>query len=195
MRAVLLAAVLWAAAFSFGQGAGDAARGRQRAADPCANCHGEAGISETEGVPSLAGMPEEFITLQMILFREQLRNAPPMPEFARGLTDQQVEDLAAFYASLRPEAAPDRRERDEALAARGRELAERNRCGICHLPDFRGRNQMPRLAGQREDYLVHALTQYRDNQRVGTDTQMNAVVYGMSDSDLAALAHFLAHSE
>jgi len=191
----VLAALLWAVAALPAGAAGDAARGGQRAADPCANCHGDQGVSETEGVPSLAGMPAEFITLQMILFREGLRNTPPMPEFARGLTDQEVEDLAAFYAALPPEPPPDREARDEARAARGRELAAQHRCGICHLPDFRGRNQMPRLAAQREDYLVHALTQYRDNQRVGTDTQMNGVMYGLSDADIAALAHFLAHAE
>jgi cytochrome c553 len=51
---------------------------------------------------------------------------------------------------------------------------------------------MPRLAGQREDYLLHAMRQYRDNQRIGTDTQMSGILYGLSDDNLAALAHFMA---
>jgi cytochrome c553 len=49
------------------------------------------------------------------------------------------------------------------------------------------------LAGQREDFLLRTMQEYRDNIRIGTDTSMNAVVYGVPDADLAALAHYLAH--
>ena len=66
-------------------------------------------------------------------------------------------------------------------------------CGSCHLPDYRGQQQVPRLANQPEDYLVAAMKAYRDNKRTGTDTSMNAVLYRVSDSDIQALAHFLAH--
>lgn len=163
--------------------------------EQCATCHGVEGRSEMPNVPSLAGMPAEFITLQMILFREGLRDAPPMPQFAQGLSDTQIEQIAAFYASLPPGPAPDRGPRDAALAARGEALSGRMHCGVCHLPDFRGRAQMPRLAGQREEFLAQTLKEYRDNRRVGTDTQMNAVMYGVSDADIAALAHFLAQRD
>lgn len=146
-------------------------------------------------MPSLAGMPAEFITLQMILFREGLRDAPPMPQFAQGLSDAEIERIAAFYASLPPGPAPDRGPRDAALMERGEALAGRMHCGVCHLPDYRGRAQMPRLAGQREDFLAQTLKEYRDNRRVGTDTQMNGLMYGVSDADIAALAHFLAQRE
>lgn len=172
----------------------DTRRGEALAAERCAACHGPDGRSATPGVPSLAGMPSEFTVLQMILFREGLRDAPPMPEFARGLTDAQVEDLAAWFEGLPPAPAEDAAPRDAALAARGEALAARMHCGSCHLPDYRGRAQMPRLAGQREDYLVHALTQYRDNRRVGSDTQMNGIMYGVSDADIDALAHHLAQA-
>ena len=65
-------------------------------------------------------------------------------------------------------------------------------CGVCHLPTYAGRAQIPRVAAQREDYLVHALTQYRDGARRGSDTNMNAVMYGVTDAQIAALAHHLA---
>jgi cytochrome c553 len=172
--------------------AGDAGRGQALAeAHGCATCHGPQGISAMENIPSLAGHPDEFITLQLILFREGLRDVPPMTQAAQGLTDQEVEDLAAFYAGL-PAGHAERPPRDPARYQAGEVLAERLRCGICHLGDFRGRAQMPRLTGQREDYLVHALTQYRDGTRRGTDTNMNAVMFGVADSDIAALAHFMA---
>lgn len=82
--------------------------------------------------------------------------------------------------------------RDAARFAQGRTLSQRLRCGVCHLSDYRGREQMPRLAGQREDYLLTSMQEYRDSRRSGTDTNMNAVLYGLSEAELAALAHYLA---
>ncbi len=193
-----MAAAVLAAAFSVAGGAaaaGDAARGQAlAAARECGQCHGPQGISAMPGIPSLAGHPEAFITLQLILFREGLRDTPPMPALSQGLTDEQVEDLAAFYAGLPPGHA-ERAPRDAARYEAGAALAERLRCGTCHLPQFQGQAQMARLTGQREDYLVQALTQYRDGTRRGTDTNMNAVMYGVGDAEIAALAHFMAQQE
>ncbi|NKC32626.1 c-type cytochrome [Falsiroseomonas selenitidurans] len=190
-RVWLLAAALCAAALP--AAAQDAIRGAALAeARGCGGCHGPAGRSAVELVPSLAGQPAEFITLQMILLREGLRQAPPMNQLAQGLEDQQVEDLAAYYASLPAGPAEDRAARDAALYARGQALSAQMNCGVCHLPDFSGRNQIPHLAGQREDFLRHTLAQYRDSQRRGTDTNMNAVMYNVPDDAIAALAHFMA---
>ena len=195
MRPLLLAAALVAAVSAAPPAAaGDAARGRALAEEHgCGTCHGADGRSATPDVPSLAGQPADFVTLQMILFRERLRDAPPMPDLAQGLADEQLEDLAAFFAALPPGPSEDRGARDGAVAARGQALSQRMNCGVCHLPDYRGREQIPRLVGQREDYLLRTLREYRDNKRVGTDTSMNAVVYAVPDADLAALAHYLVH--
>jgi cytochrome c553 len=192
MRLGLLAAFLAVAVGAPAGAAGDAERGKALAeARNCGQCHGAAGVSATPDIPSLAGHPDEFITLQLILFRERLRDAPPMPDLAQDLTDPQVEDLATYYASL-PAGHEERPARDAARYQAGAALAEKLRCGVCHLPQFQGRAQMPRLTGQREDYLIQALTQYRDGTRRGTDTNMNAVMYGVTEAEIAALAHFMA---
>jgi cytochrome c553 len=188
----LIAAAALAAAVSVSAAAQDARRGAELAGQSCANCHGADGRSAQSGTPSLAGQPAEFVTLQMILFREGLRNAPPMNDFARGLSDKDIEDLAAHFAALPPAPPEDRRARDAALADAGRALAERMNCGVCHLPSYAGRNQIPRIAGQREEYLAQTLAEYRDNRRVGSDTQMNAVMYNVRDADIAALSHYLS---
>jgi len=195
VRSLLLAAALVAAVSAAPPAtAGDAARGRALAEERgCGTCHGADGRSATPDVPSLAGQPADFVTLQMIMFRERLRDAPPMPDMAQGLADEQLEDLAAFFAGLSPGPAEDRGARASELAARGQVLSQRLNCGVCHLPDYRGREHIPRLVGQREDYLLHTLREYRDNKRAGTDTSMNAVVYAVPDADLAALAHYLTH--
>lgn len=193
-RSGLLAAALLAAAFP--AAAQDAARGRALAAQhQCAACHGENGRSALAGIPSLAGQLAEFTTIQMILFREGLRQVPPMNQAAAGMADKDIEDLAAYFASLPPGPPEDRSPRDPALFARGEALAGPRHCGVCHLPDFRGRNQVPRLTGQREDFLAETLKAYRDGRRAGVDTQMNGAVVGLGDAEMAALAHYLAHLE
>ncbi len=194
MRLLLLVAAL-AAAAGTASAAGDAARGRAIAEErSCGACHGAQGVSAMPDIPSLAGQPQEFITLQMILSRERLRDAPPMPDLAQDLSDPQVEDLAAHFTSLPPAPPDDRGPRDAARYQAGAALSERLRCGICHLPDYRGQAQIPRIAGQRAEYLAQALTQYRDGRRHGTDTDtnMNAVMYGVTEAEIAALAHYLA---
>ncbi len=190
IRALALAAALLAAAPAL---AADPRRGENIAAHYCSNCHGLDGRSQMAGVPSLAGQPAEFITLQMILLREGLRQAPPMNQFAQGVSDPDIEALAAYFASLGAGPPDERSPRDDGLFGRGQALSARMNCGVCHLPAYEGRNQIPRIAAQREDYLVHALREYRDNRRVGTDTQMNSVMYGVPDADIAALAHYLSH--
>lgn len=159
-------------------------------AELCAACHGPRGISEMAEVPSLAGQPETFLTLQMILFRERIRRFEPMNEAMRGITDREVEALARFYAAL-PPPVPEGPS-DAARAGRGRALSAEHRCGVCHLADYAGQNQVPRLAGQREDYLLHSMRDYQAGTRQGTDTSMQAVLYGLSERDLADLAHYLA---
>jgi cytochrome c553 len=191
----MITAAALAAAVSFPAGAQDARRGGELAGQSCANCHGMDGRSGQAGTPSLGGQPAEFVTLQMILFREGLRTAPPMNDLAQGLTDKDIEDLAAHFAAQRPAAPEDRRGRDAALFEQGQALSARMNCGNCHLPSYAGRNQIPRIAAQREEYLGKTLAEYRDNKRVGSDTQMNAVMYNVRDADIAALAHYLSQTD
>ena len=186
-----LAAAFLAAATSGAALAQDARRGAELAT-PCLQCHGGNGRSQMETIPSLAGQPADFITIQMILLREGLRQAPAMAPFAANLPDRDIEDLAAYFAALPPGPPDDRRPSDPALIAAAQALVGPRHCATCHVADYGGRNQIPRIAAQREEYLVAAMTQYRDGTRAGPDTQMNGAVVGLSDADIAALAHFLA---
>src|SRR5262245_45554731 len=156
----------------------------------CSSCHGEDGNSRLEKIPSLAGQPEFFILNQLFLMRERVRRVEAMVEVVKDLKDPDIDALAKHFAKLPPKASGE--PIDQQLAKRGAELATRLRCGSCHLPDLVGHQQMPRLARQRVDYLVWSLKEYRDNTRTGADTLMNNVVQGLSDADLAALAHYSA---
>lgn len=190
----LLAAAVLAAVTAAPGLAQDARRGAELAT-PCLQCHGTNGRSQMETIPSLAGQPADFITIQMILLREGLRQAPAMSPFAANLPDRDIEDIAAYFALLPPGPPDDRRPRDPALIAIAQALVGPRHCATCHVADYGGRNQIPRVAAQREEYLAHAMTQYRDGTRAGPDTQMNGAVVGLSDAQIAALAHYLAQRD
>jgi len=145
-------------------------------------------------VPSIAQQPQLYLENQLVYFREGLRNSPVMEQVLKDVKDEELSLLAKHFASQKASAAAASGS-DAAKQARGAEIVGRNHCGQCHLPNLHGRAQMPRLAGQREDYLLHAMTGYRDGKRTGADTTMTEVLSGMSDADLAALAHYLARLE
>ncbi|MFM7420872.1 MAG: c-type cytochrome, partial [Alphaproteobacteria bacterium] len=112
---VTLAAVLVAAAFSLPAIARDPARGAEIATKHCAACPGMDGRSSLAEIPRLGGQQSGFITLQMILFREGIRQVPAMQAPTEKLSDTDIEAVAAYYAGL-PSAAPeDRTPRDAAL--------------------------------------------------------------------------------
>lgn len=157
----------------------------------CAACHGTDGQSQQQNIPSLAGQPRVFIENQLVMIREGMRDIPAMKGTLEGVSDQELAALATHFSAL-PLKSSATGTADAGLYERGQKLAQEMRCGICHLPDYKGREQMPRLAGQREDYLLHSMRQFRNNEAVGRDTIMAASLYGVSDADLKAMAHFLA---
>jgi len=157
----------------------------------CDACHGAGGVSQTAGTPSIAGQPKLFLENQLVLFREELRVAPQMQAAVNGLTDREIVRLAEHYASQPSRPVADG-PADPALAKQALAYTRKNHCGSCHLPDYRGQAQVPRLAGQREEYLVESMLAYRDNRRTGGDTIMAAALYGASDADIRALAQYLA---
>src|SRR5262249_29703754 len=180
----LAAASMWAGAAS-----GENMSLKERI-ELCGSCHGDDGNSRSEKIPSLAGQPEFFILNQLFLMREGVRKIEAMTPYVKDLSDADLEALAKHFAGL--EAKPSGETIDPALASRGAELAVALRCLSCHLPTLAGREQMPRLAKQRIDYLIETLRAYRDNARSGADSAMTAVIIGLPDTDLAALAHYAA---
>ncbi len=187
-RACLLAAMLLVAAATPALGQNAAKR-----ADACFACHGKAGQSQTPETPSLGGQPAFFVVAQLFLFREGRRANAPMTAAAKGLSDDDLRAFAELIGKL-PPPAPPAQAGDRARAARGRALALERHCAACHNSDFSGREQMPRLANQREDYLLKAMRDYRSGARVGYgNAAMPEAMAGLGDADLRDLAHYLAH--
>lgn len=157
----------------------------------CSVCHGPQGNSQTALIPSLAGQPKLFIENQLVLIREGLRDIPQMKGLMDGVKDTEIVALANYFSAQTPAKVTARH--DPATYQRGQQLSQKMLCGTCHLPDYSGRQQIPRLAGQDEPFLLFAMKQFRDHPGLGRDTVMAASLYGLKDPELADLAHFLRH--
>jgi cytochrome c553 len=158
---------------------------------PCFACHGANGQSSTPEVPSLGAQPEFYVSTQLLMFREGMRLAEPMNAMLKGLSDEDLRRMAQVIAKL-PPPAPAAQSSDRARRERARLLVQEHRCNFCHNDDFSGAQNAPRLAGQREDYLVKALREYKNNSRRAYDPSMADVMFPLTDADILDLAHFLA---
>jgi len=156
----------------------------------CLSCHGEKGVSENAEVPSLAGQPADFTLIQLFLFRQGTRKIEIMNDLAKDMSDDDLRKFADYFAKLAPPKGTG--DADPAIAARAQAVIAKNHCNSCHLPNFAGQNQMPRLAAQREDYLAKALRDYKTGQRPGYDATMDEVIRPVSEADITDLAHYLA---
>lgn len=157
----------------------------------CLACHGENGQSQNAGVPSLGAQQAYYVTIQLLMFRDRLRVVDPMNDMAKGLSDADLQTLADTISKL-PAPPPAAGPADDARLARGRSLVEQNHCNFCHTESLAGQQNVPRIAGQREDYLVKALRGYKDNSRRGYDTSMADVVPAITDEQILDLAYYIA---
>ena len=158
----------------------------------CTACHGEAGISQTENIPSLAGQPDQFIQWQLVFFRGGARKNEQMQPIAEQVSNEDIRAFGAYFASLTPpKPAPDD---DPDLSKKGAQAAAGRRCASCHTDTYAGTKAVARIAGQREEYLVKALYEYKSGMRSGgAGAAMTDVAYPLSDEEITALAHYLAH--
>jgi cytochrome c553 len=183
---LLLAAGLLVGAASPGSGAS-----LEKRIALCVTCHGATGQSQLPEVPHIGGQPRLFVMYQLFYYREGRRQNAEMNAIAKGMSDADLQALSTYVAGL-PAPPVATGPIDEARYGRGAELARSRLCASCHNADYSGREQMPRLAGQRESYMVRALQDYRAGARIGTQAAMAEAVRGLTDTDFADLAYFLA---
>jgi len=192
-----LGAAAAAAAFLFASpavaGKGNVEAGHAKAVEICAPCHGENGWSETPGVPNLAGNADLFLQWQLVYFRNGRRPSDVMGTIANLLSDADINNLGAYFASLPPVHVPETPDPKPQLTEAGKALVADHRCANCHGDNFLGLRAAARLANQREDYLVKALADYRSATRPSTGVgAMIEATASLSDDDLVAVAHYLS---
>jgi cytochrome c553 len=171
--------------------AADLAAGKEKA-ELCTGCHGENGISQTENIPSLAGQPDQFIQWQLVFFRSGTRKNEQMQPIVEEISNEDIRNLGAYFASLAPpKVQPDD---NPDLSQKGAQAAAGRRCASCHSDSFAGTKAVARIAGQREEYLLKALHDYKSGVRSGGGmAAMAEVAYPLSEEEITALAHYLAH--
>jgi cytochrome c553 len=157
----------------------------------CFGCHGEQGQSQTDFTPSLAAQQAPYALIQLFMFREKLRVFEPMNDMAKDFTDDDLRSFSEFIGKL-PKPAPPPDAGDPARIQRAQALVRQHHCASCHNPDFSGRDNVPRIADQREDYLAKTMREYKDNSRHGYDGTMAEVLQPVTPEQIADLAYYLA---
>jgi len=157
----------------------------------CLACHGANGASKLPGVPSLGAMPADCVLTQLYTFREKMRIAAPMNAIAEKLSDDDLRELGDAISKL-----PAPQPAGEAPAAadqdHGYALVGRYHCNSCHGADLAGHDNIPRIAGQREDYLLKPLTDYKSGARPGYSPAMSEASKEIKPEDIPVLARFVA---
>jgi len=186
---VLVSQTLWAG--------GDIEAGKSKSA-ACAACHGADGNSMNPAWPKLAGQGAPYIYSQLAMFKDGTRQNALMAGQAAGLSDQDMHDLAAYYASLTgsPSAAdPELVEQGESIYRGGIADKEVAACMACHSPSGAGNPtaQFPKLSGQHAAYTAAQLKAYRSMERNYPAAQiMVKVAERMTDAEIQAVAEYMA---
>lgn len=158
---------------------------------PCLACHGETGKSEIENTPSLGAQQPAYTLIQLYMFREKLRTFDIMNEMAKALTDDDLRTFSDYIGTLKKPSPPDDAG-DPARMQQAAALIQQHRCNTCHNIDLAGRDNIPRIANQREDYLVKTMREYKDNSRHGYDATMADVLQPVTDQQIVELAYYIA---
>jgi cytochrome c553 len=184
------AVVIVALALSAARVEGADVEAGRRKSEPCAACHGREGHATIPGTPSLAGQPAYFTHWQLIKYRDGRRRDAQMSPLAASLSDEDMADLAAFYAAQPPKARGSAV--DGARAAAGRSLVGTYHCSSCHTPTLTGQQQVPLLAGQDLTYLQKLLRGFKARTASDLDGTMTMAAQPLTPDDVENLAHYLA---
>ncbi|MGZ8227132.1 MAG: c-type cytochrome [Methylococcaceae bacterium] len=195
---------------------GDIDAGKEKAAS-CASCHGEQGNSMVGAFPKLAQQHSSYLVKQLTAFKNGTRKDPMMSGMAMGLTEEDMADIAAYYADqkISPNALPVLNEDDDEddkpqtqtttaktvdeLIAKGADLyrngdleREVSACIACHGPFGDGNRpaSFPSLKSQHADYLIKALTDFKSGARANNpDNMMHMIAKKMTDEEIKAVAY------
>jgi cytochrome c553 len=208
--ATLALAILAAAAAALSAGCANPERSRDlanpavsavtMAQQVCSNCHGMTGNSVSPNFPNLAGQTEPYFVAQLNGFRSHGRRDPAGFEYmwglSRGLTDEQIAGLAAYYASQSPqrqplESAAARLEPGKSIFEAGVPAKNIPACSTCHGAEGQGNGGFPRLAGQHADYVVKQLVVFQRTDERPEGSVMKVVAHDLTIDDIENVAAYV----
>lgn len=166
---------------------------------PCGACHGEDGNTSIATYPNMGGQNAKYLERQMLLMRAGERHVPLMAGQLDSMTDENIREIAEFYASkpkMTMQAKPDLIELGESIYRGG--ILKKNvaACTACHTPNGDGNALagFPRIAGQHTEYTVAQLKAYREDQRTSDEDfngMMRDVAKNMTDTEMQAVANYI----
>lgn len=174
---------------------GDSAAGKEVFQAQCVSCHGQGGASAIPANPILSGQHFDYLRKQTAAYRDGQRKNPVMAGMAKGLSDQQIADIAR-YLSEQPPVIVGAADMDSAMLAEqlyrhGAAARGLSACAACHGPAGGGIAALaPRLSGQYPDYTAAALRAYASGER--HNAQMNSIAALLSEEEIKQLAEFIS---
>jgi cytochrome c553 len=177
--------------------AGDAAAGKAKAAS-CAACHGADGNGGGDpSWPKLAGQHENYLLAQLQAFKSGARKDPLMTPMAAPLSQKDMENLAAFYASqqIRPGAAASEEvaKMGERIYRGGNAKTGVSACMSCHGPSGHGiPPRFPRVSGQTPTYTEKQLLAFKSSRRESDAEMMTRIAFRMSEAEIKAVSEYMA---
>lgn len=177
---------------------GDASKGQPIAAGVCAVCHGADGNSPIPANPNLAGQHAQYLYKQLQNYKAGERKNPIMAGIVATLSEQDMRNLAAYFAAQKPKSGAARDARlvtaGQKLYRGGNSISGVGACAGCHSPNGAGiPAQYPRLKGQHTEYTVAQLKLFRAGERANDPgMMMRSLASHMSDAEIAAVAEYIA---
>ena len=156
----------------------------------CVGCHGVNGNSSMPGTPSLAAQNARYIYLQLRDFQEGRRENPMMSPMAADLSRAEMQELANYFSKQK--LTRKNFKADPAKAKLGQAKADETLCAMCHLGEFVGQNEIPKVAGQNFDYVVKTLKDFKAKNRTNDAGNMTSVASTLSEQDIETLGHYIA---
>ena len=198
VRASASLLVLFPALQALAAATGDPAKAQPVVNAVCAACHGLDGVSPIAANPNLAGQHASYLYKQLADYKAGRRKNAVMNGMVATLSDDDLHNLAAYFAAQKPKEGA---AKDRELVALGQKLYRGGNlangvpaCAACHSPDGAGIPiQYPRLSGQHEDYTTAQLQSFRNGERANDPNgMMRTIASRMSDKEIAALADYIS---
>ena len=156
----------------------------------CSGCHGEKGIPIEKNIPVIWGQMEGYLYLELRDFKKGARKNEIMSQIVADMDRDTMAELAAYFAA-KPSPALRQASASESDAKTAQTANSSGGCSGCHLDQFQGTGTAPRLSGQNHDYLLKTMTEFRSGER-GNNPGMTSLMKATSETDIAALANYLA---
>ncbi len=177
---------------------GDAQAGKTKAA-ACAGCHGADGNSAVAAFPKLAGQNVKYLIKQMNDIKSGARPVPTMAGQLDAKTDQDIEDIAAYFSSQFVSVGAADKELvklGEKVYRAGTKESGVSACTACHSPTGKG-NAMagfPSLSGQHADYIAAQLRAFREGERTndGDAKMMRSVAFRLTNKEIDAVSSYIS---